>query len=213
MTSDYIVPLFESKDLTSFIGTAFCIDNFLITAGHIVPHYRIYYTKDNRRFFEIYPENWIIRQHPKEDYPERDVAICKLEGLKSELSLSTSPLDDTEADVICWQKKGNSPIAFSTKGLVCRNSDENTNFYKLVTCDRITHGSSGCPILQGNKVVGMLTHGVDNPTFDPNDYPNASQDLINEILRNKQNTCRILRPEYIQKVLDSVNKDSWHRDN
>ncbi len=210
MTSDYIVPLFESKDLASFIGTAFRIDNFLITAGHVVPHYRIYYTKDNRRFFEIDPDNWLIRQHSKGDTPERDVAICKFEGLKSELSLSTSPLDDTEADVMCWQKKGNSPIAFNTKGLVCRNSDENTNFYKLVTCDRITHGSSGCPILQGNKVVGMLTIGTDKCTLDRNAYlaAGASQEQIDEFQRIEENTCYILRPEYIQKVLDSVNKNS-----
>lgn len=203
MIEDYVIPLFFEPDMSAFIGTAFLIDNYLITAGHVVPNFRTYYVKNNNEFYPLDPYNWRIRLFQNE-IKHNDIAIYRFDGVKSPLSLSAeSPHNDSVAKIICWQQNGDSISQIDTDSLIL-GKDVNTNFYKLATIVRITHGSSGCPILQGNKVVGMLTMGNDSCIMD---YKGLLDDglLPDDIYRKQKlydNTCYILRPEFIKDIID-----------
>ena len=206
MISDYILPLFYDKNDATFIGTAFCINNFLITAGHVVSDYRIYYTKSKNRFIEIYPDRWLIRQRPKPDHPENDIAICLFEGLKSPLVLSPeTPIPDTEAEVICWQKNGSLIKQVITNSLIYNQPDQSV-FYRVITIERITHGASGCPIIQKNNIIGILTMGTDKCIIDKEAYitAGATSEQIRSFQNVGENTCLFLPSNIIQTVLNKV---------
>ncbi len=206
MISNFIVPLLENKKDHTFIGTAFCINNFLITAGHVISEYRMYYAKSGNKFFEIYPDYWIIRQHADPDHPEKDIAICRLDGLKSPLILSTEmPIHDTEAEIICWQKEGSSIKQTITNSLIYRQIDQ-PSLYKAITLNRITHGASGCPILQDNKIIGMLVIGTDKCILNYEAYINlgATHEQIKQFQSNGENTCLFIPSKAIQDLLNEL---------
>ena len=49
LIANYIMPLFrQCGDERSFAGTAFCIDDYLITAGHVINTEATYYLRNGQ---------------------------------------------------------------------------------------------------------------------------------------------------------------------
>lgn len=203
---NYILPIFLTQDESTFVGTAFCINNYLITAGHVVSNFRMYYVKSEGKFYELSPYNWIERLIPTDDNSENDIAVYSLSEFRSPLSIAKdSPEYDTEANVTCWQKENNTVKQVDTNSLIL-GDDESEYFYILATLERITHGASGCPIIQGNKVVGMLTMGIDKCVLNMKALQEngISPDMIDQLQTLNNNTCHILRPEFINDILNKL---------
>ena len=118
---------------------------------------------------------------------------------------SEIPTKDTEAEVICWQKNGSLIKQVITNSLIAKYPDL-SYFYRVITCKRITHGASGCPIIQGNNIIGMLTSGTDKCIIDKEAYITAgvSFEQIRSIQQNGENTCLFLPSNIIQAVLKNV---------
>ena len=99
------MPIFRKcGDERSFAGTAFCVDGYLVTAGHVLNMVQTYYVRNGNDWHPLQHELWIPRQFPDTDKRGYDVALYPIPGLKSPLSFAeedAEPLDELE--VICWQ--------------------------------------------------------------------------------------------------------------
>ena len=72
----YVFPLLREPDNErSFAGTAFLIDGYLVTAGHVIDHDKTYYLYTGGRSYPLAWENWIPKQLPAESKLEGDVAV------------------------------------------------------------------------------------------------------------------------------------------
>lgn len=163
----YVMPLFRRRgDVRSFAGTAFCIDGYLVTAGHVLQSGADCYVRNAGHFHPLRFNGWIPEQVPAADRLGYDIAFYPVPGLKSPLSLALSdPEPGHEVDIACWQWRPAGLEQVTTRALVLKENDE-AAYARLATVDHITHGSSGCPVVDGNRVVAMLTMGrtaVDAP--------------------------------------------------
>ena len=160
--NSYVMPVFRrAGDERSFAGTAFCIDNYLVTAGHVLTNPPTYYIRNGEDWHPLEHLMWIPRQLPSSDQHGYDVALYPVPGLRSPLTLSEHDAEpDDELDVVCWQWKPEGLRQVVTQGLVLKEPDEE-GYLRLATVERITHGSSGCPVFRDGKVYGILTMGRD----------------------------------------------------
>lgn len=160
---DYVMPLFRRLgDVRSFAGTAFCIGDYLVTAGHVVADAATYYVRNGSDWHPLQHDLWIPRQVPTFDKHGWDVAFYPVPGLQSPLSLADADArPDDELEVVCWQMRPAGPERLATQSLVIKEPDENA-YLRLATVDRITHGSSGSPVMRDGKVYGVLTMGRDH---------------------------------------------------
>ena len=215
-TSNYVIPLFSKPNESTFIGSAFLANNFLITAGHVVPKMRVYYAKFGDNYYELLPYEW-KKAIPSNIDDTLDIAIFPLEkGFKSLFSLSkTAPGPNEELDVICWQQANNSIIkveCISPKWSTC----ELNIFFRAIVEPRITHGSSGCPILKDGIVYGMLTNGCETIKRYNKYYQGLSKEEVLEQENLCKKTCTFLKSsiilDFIEKYLPSchnLNQDIY----
>lgn len=166
MIQDYIIPLFLKPNKSYFIGTGFIFDRFLITAGHVVSDFRVYYAFMDNQFYNLNPYYWLIKHCPQDNGSEKDIAIYELDKQINSIELAEfSPEYDSEAKVICWLKNGENIRKISTECLIAREGKV-PSFYEILTTMRISFGSSGSPVIQNNKIVGMLTQGLHSYMID-----------------------------------------------
>ena len=187
------MPIFrQCGDERSFAGTAFCVDDYLITAGHVLNKVQTYYVRNGDDWHPLQHELWIPRQFPDADKRGYDVALYPIPGLQSPLSLAeedAEPLDELE--VICWQWLPQGLQQVVTQCLVLKDEDEE-GYRRISTVDRITHGSSGCPVISDGKVYGIVTLGRDN----------VETAGMSPLKRNlEQNTCWIFKTSHIRRFL------------
>ena len=198
--SDYVIPLTLDENEGSFQGTAFCIENYLITAGHVVRYVRNYHVKSENKYSELYFNNWIPKQIPAKDKLGYDVAIYPIVGLESPLSLSDEDAEkDDELDVLCWQFKDGRLQQVFTPCIVRGDADED-GYFQISTAERITHGASGCPVYKDGKVYGILTMGRDyyknhdGFTGIPPEYRHLMQKF-------EENTCFVFKTSHIKRFM------------
>lgn len=209
--SEYILPVFQHPDESFFIGTSFCVGNYLITAGHVCSMPSMYYVKDGDEFHELFPQECILRIRPEEkDGIMNDIAVYHIPGLGSPLELSDEiPARGDELECYCWQNVGSiSPYRVKTEFLVTGNCDYR-NYFKGANPKGITHGSSGCPLLKDGKVVGMLTIGMDKVVHSSEYISRLRADGLNEdeiksLLLLDKNTCYIQTASHIIQLLKSL---------
>ena len=78
----YVLPIFrQCGDERSFAGTAFCVDGYLITAGHVLNKVQTYYVRNGSDWHPLLHELWIPRQYPDADKRGYDVALYPAAGL------------------------------------------------------------------------------------------------------------------------------------
>lgn len=189
----FVMPIFRQHDnVRSFAGTAFCIDDYLVTAAHVLQSPTTHYVRNGNDFHPLHFDQWIPQQLPASDRLGYDIAFYPVPGLKSPLQLSScDPEPEDEVEIACWQWLSGGLEQVTTRALVLKEADER-GYARLATVDHITHGSSGCPVIIGNEVVGMVTMGrtaVDAPHLPP----------LNR--RMEQNTCWAFKTSYIKRFL------------
>ena len=190
----YVMPIFRRYgDPRSFAGTAFCIDGYLVTAGHVIDIPMTHYVRNGNDFHALEFKKWIPEILPADDRLGYDIAFYPTPGLKSLLSLATADAEANEhLDVLCWQMKPKGLIQVATQGLVIEDRDL-AGHVRIATVDRITHGCSGCPIFDSEgKVYGMITMGrteVDAKNLAP--LPRQME----------QNTCWAFKTSYIKRFM------------
>lgn len=198
---DYILPVFSEEDDSTFRGTAFCINNYIITAGHVAPYYRIYVTKSEGSFFHLDP--FIKGSLPFINKDSIDLTAYKIKNLLSPLSLADNiPDTETTLKLIFWQERDNIPTQEECDCYVTSYDSEN-KLLEVVTSKKITHGSSGCPAIANGKVYGMLIKGVDSLKIskDFSDLKNFSEQDKNLFYLRQLHTCRIIPATEIRKAL------------
>lgn len=187
------MPLFRRMgDERSFAGTAFCIDDYLVTAGHVINAEATYYVRNGLDWHPLQYGQWIPRQLPTIDKRGYDVVLYPIPGLKSPLALADAdaePLD--ELDVLCWQWLPQGLQQVATRCLVLSQQDED-GYRQVSTVDRITHGSSGCPVMSNGRVYGIVTMGRDH-------VDTAGMGPLKRSM--EQNTCWIFKVSHIRRFL------------
>lgn len=210
--SDYIVPLFTAENEQSFCGTGFVLNEMLITAGH-VPHPGGYiFLKDDNAFIlrTIYDQIRIERPGLEVSENAPDIAIYFIPGLESPLELSTElPPKDEILTSICWQKTPYGLKQITSQCLLFENEDsglQNKSSFHFVTNNKITHGSSGSPLLIGNKVYGMLVIGTERYKLTPEGIEalkqNFSQEEIEQFVAIRQNICTAENALFLQEQVE-----------
>ena len=190
----YVMPIFrEIGGRKSFAGTAFCIDGYLVTAGHVIDMPNTHYVRNGNDFHPLHFDQWIPKQLPADDRIGFDVAFYPVPGLKSPLSLADMDTEPNDSlDILCWQMKAGRLQQVATQGLVIKERDL-AGHVRIATANHITHGCSGCPIFDSNgKVYGMITMGradVDAKNLAP--LPRQME----------QNTCWAFKTSYIKRFM------------
>ena len=68
------MPIFRQMgNERSFAGTAFCIDDYLVTAGHVLTFPNTCYVRNGSDYHPLHFEQWIPKQLPTDDHIGYDV--------------------------------------------------------------------------------------------------------------------------------------------
>lgn len=190
----YVMPIFrQSGNERSFAGTAFCIDDYLVTAGHVLTYPVTCYVRNGSDYHPLHFDQWIPQQLPTDDHTGYDIAFYPIPGLKSPLSFVESDAEPNDhLNVLCWQMRGIRPLQVSTQGLVIKDHDLE-GYFRLATANYITHGCSGCPAFGSDgKVYGMITMGRSD--VDAKNLAPLSRQM-------EQNTCWAFKTSYLKRFL------------
>ncbi len=190
----YVMPIFRRNgDLRSFAGTAFCIDGYLVTAGHVIDTPTTHYVRNGNDYHPLDFKQWIPEILPADDRVGYDIAMYPVPGLKSPLSLADIDAESNDhLDVLCWQMRKGEPQQIATQGLVIKDPDL-AGHMRIATVNYITHGCSGCPVFDSDgKVYGMITMGrteIDAKNLAP--LPRQME----------QNTCWAFKTSHIKRFM------------
>lgn len=160
-----IVPIFRGPDVSLFAGTGFIMDNYLVTAGHVVSGIQDYFTYIDGKFVSLSVYDRVINRNITRETFDQDIAVYPFGGIGSILKLSElSHLQSDEVSVCCYQNTNEGLRMVITEGVICPSGTN--QLIKLSTIQRITHGSSGGPIVQDNTIVGMVVMGNEVVRYD-----------------------------------------------
>ena len=190
----YVMPIFRQMgNERSFAGTAFCIDDYLVTAGHVLSYKAPCYVRNGNDYHLLHFDNWMPRQVPTDDHTGYDIALYPIPGLRSPLSLASNDAEPNDhLHIVCWQMHGLAPEQVTTQGLVIKDRDLE-GYFRLATVAHITHGCSGCPSFgDDGKVYGMITMGRSNV-----DITNLAP-LPRQM---EQNTCWAFKTSHIKRFV------------
>ena len=177
----------------SFAGTAFCINGYLVTAGHVLQDSDTHFVRNGNDYHTLNFDKWIPQQLPATDMMGYDIAFYPVPGLKSPLSLADIDAEpNDELNILCWQWRLNGLQQVATQGLVIKETDEEA-YLRIATIEHITHGCSGCPAFDNEgKVFGMVTMG--RTSVEAKNLAPLPQQM-------EQNTCWAFKTSYIKRFL------------
>ncbi|MBQ4292922.1 MAG: trypsin-like peptidase domain-containing protein [Muribaculaceae bacterium] len=195
---NFVMPLFRANgDTRSFAGTAFCIDGYLITAAHVLDRESTFYALNGSHWIPLEYSRWLPKQPATVDKHGFDVAFYPVPALRSPLSLADADAEPhDEMDIVCWQWRPDGLRQVATRGLVLEENDEK-GYIRLATVDKITHGSSGCPIFRDGKVFGIMAMGRD--FVETKGLPPLPGRL-------EQNTCWAFKASHIRRLMPDERK-------
>ena len=193
--SNYIFPIKGALD-----GTGTLVGNLFITAGHVVigsPSPSVYI--GNESFFLTEENRIFLDDNPSRSSEGFDLAVYKLEGLDSPLLLS-GEIPDKHTDLLNISYKHTSVenpeytgsvfdlpniekwIPEIRHGQVIEYYD---NYFECMMDEELCRGRSGSPILNGNKVVGVL-YGDKDSKNSSKTVLFLSSKAIMDILKEKE---------------------------
>lgn len=200
--SDFVLPVSLEKNEASFVGTAFVVSDFLITAGHVLGDYRDYYARYCGNYLTLSPDKWIPQLAPAADKLEYDVALYRAHAPQSPLVLAPDGDDvapDDELELVCWQRTGGKLRQVSTRCLTLGDAQVD-GYFKIATVGRITHGSSGCPVMKDGKVYGIVTMGRDY--FELSDDMRSMSPRARQVMQVMgRNTCWVFKTSHIRRFI------------
>lgn len=159
-------------------GCGVLVGDLFVTAGHVIEHAVVAHVYIDHVDYELCKEDALYYSFDDKDSLDTnasDVAVFKLEGVTpSPLTLAEdSPSNDDDLTSISYlhygKKNPNATSVFDAtievyEKLVCNAKviKLSNNFF---VCDmevQLKPGSSGSPVLDGNKVVGILHGGKES---------------------------------------------------
>ena len=199
ITQSVVPLLLQPGREASFAGTAFVADGYLITAAHVPTRPQPYYTVLGGQWLTLSPSGWIPPVLPG-DKLGHDAIMYPLPDVESPLTLADDDaVADDEVRAVCWQRLGHHIVQVDTAGVMLRADDEQA-YQRMATVERITHGASGCPVLMGRQVVGLVAMGRDH--YELPDamlrLPEREQRLIRSM---EQNTMWVFRGSYVKRLM------------
>lgn len=200
--TEAVVPVFRNAlGDRSWAGSSFIIDNYLITAGHVLAYDQDCYVALGGELVCLSHDQWIAGQVPIDDFTGFDVAIYPMQGIRSSLSLASDEVvPHEELTITGWQRPRHQLLQVTTSCLVLGDDGQDEAYFKIATADRITHGASGCPIYRDGKVYGLLAMGRD--TFE---MPAGLGYLTPNESRMRHdmelNTCWVFRSSHIARFM------------
>lgn len=157
---DYVFAVCDGESESAFRGTAFVINNYIITAGHVNPPVRVFHLFDGTKYVELYPMCFGIK-HFSPEKSKLDFTAYPIKNIESPFELATDlPPCGSDMQIICWQKNNGNLEQLICKCTIRGFDSEKNRFYAYLH-GKISHGSSGCPIFMENQVYGILTDGYD----------------------------------------------------
>ena len=196
----YIVPIgYYKNNEATYLGTGFIVKNHLITAAHVVRD--VFCSKPfaliNKKAFFIGPLNCKYFFNDLNEKTHYDFAVISLSvdpffnpKSNNEDFIVDSPLFLSDrlplvgdkvinkflldkSDIYYYEEKDNEVCDFPYYLPEDKYSKWDNYFY-IRHKGKITHGSSGSPVLIGNEVIGMVTNGLDEFSIEdyhlPSDY-------------------------------------------
>lgn len=175
---NYIKPVFSKATRTTdsilvqgieteiVLGNGFLINDYLITAAHVIEDSHAYIKLDNKNI-QLNRDNLVLYQsisQKEESYRNpnnADVAVFHINGIKSPLVLS----DDNPiyGDTLCSYYYNDNEWNESIATVGGDNMDEWMigNFFGCIVepIHPTSGGSSGSPLIKGNIVYGILSAG------------------------------------------------------
>ena len=180
----------------TFVGNGFFIDNYFITAAHVIKDNQgekcqsnpyiivdgceIELTREKAYRWKTLPYDMEGQPFGHDDIKNGDVAVFKMLGMKSELKLSkTLPsygdilscdfFHIVSPDNHSLKKDTNSLYLWETQGTVYDASGFSGNFFgaTMSPIHPTDGGSSGCPLIKNNIVYGILHAGNPKDSEDP----------------------------------------------
>lgn len=175
---NYVFPMCCGTKDGESDGCGVLVGDLFVTAGHVIEHAVVARVYIDHVDYELRKEDAVYYSFDDKDSLDTnasDVAVFKLEGVTlSPLALAeNSPSNDDDLTSISYlhygKKNPNATSVFDAtievyEKLVCNAKviKLSNNFF---VCDmevQLKPGSSGSPVLDGNKVVGILHGGKDN---------------------------------------------------
>ena len=159
-------------------GCGVLVGDLFVTAGHVIEHAVVARVYIDHVDYELRKEDAVYYSFDDKDSLDTnasDVAVFKLEGVTpSPLALAeNSPSNDDDLTSVSYlhygKKNPNATSVFDStievyEKLVCnaKVTELSNNFFVCNMEVQLKPGSSGSPVLDGNKVVGILHGGKDN---------------------------------------------------
>ena len=190
----YVMPIMrEFGKERSFAGTAFCVDDYLVTAGHVLEPGKTFYVRNCNDYHVLEFDKWVPEQLPASDRTGYDIAMYPAKGLRSPLKFATEePKPNDELEIVCWQLLPDGLKQVVTRGLVIKERDEEA-YIRIATVEHITHGCSGCPVMdKEGRVYGIITNGR-----HVTEMPGVSQ-LTRKM---EENTCWAFKASHIKRFV------------
>ena len=157
----YILPVDCSNNVE---GCGFIINDLFITSGHIIkdaenPTIRVFGEKINL-------SNPVFLDCDENDSNKYDLAVFPIPGTISELELYDEKIENGMGlQSISFRNLGKEIVKCEVT--VANDIFNEGNYFGALTSRNLKEGSSGSPVLIGNKVVGIMTKGNNNGVNEP----------------------------------------------
>lgn len=161
-------------------GSGVFVGNLFITAGHLFSNQKKATISNGDKKFELKKEDALICLEIDEKNPDPkgyDIAIFRLKDQNSPIVL-----DDTEPYIgmnLTSLSYKHRCVKIKDDSSSLKNTSQNKEFYEFLKCSVVVQdidhnfilgetsiilqtGSSGSPLFNGNKLIGILRGGIDN---------------------------------------------------
>lgn len=158
---DFILPVLNTNYVE---GCGFLIKDYFITSGHIIKNAENPSIKFLGKKINLY--NPLFYDYNEKDSNEYDLAVFSIPGAISELELYDGKIENgMRLQSISFRKLGEETVKC---GVTVANDIFNEgNYFGALTSKNLKEGSSGSPVIIGNKVVGIMTRGNNNGMDEP----------------------------------------------
>lgn len=220
--ANFVVPLFEGIPSTmaedpdkpySFVGTAFFIDNYLVTARHVISSPKVYYMLYNGEYIDLHPSGWLRNFPNKQTGKTADVAIYDA-NISSLLKLAScyNVNNNDEVKLLYYQGKGNEAFLYEAVVVQKLNFPCMGDKFAVYSNRLITHGSSGAPVLYKDKVIGLIAAGFDNcevlrPVFLQQGHTDNN---INEFFKEMKKYIQFEPLSFLSDIIEEYESDSFN---
>lgn len=142
-------------------GNGVVVGDYLITTAHVLDGSKSFEVWVDDRYFKIDTQSSIFfkKPEPNEKGNFIDLAIYKLESIKSPIIFYGGDLSEGEMTCMAWTHRIDAKtrqeiwIPFETDAMFI---DKKGNFIECMMSDPLIQGYSGCPLFADGNLAGIL---------------------------------------------------------